>query len=731
MKRNRQWRKRLAAIALLFSLLLPTIGGGAALAAEAVYDATAAIDGTDAEGNRTVALYYDDLVMRGNSAKLDSFLEIGKGQKMADGSYLELQLSYSPSIVPESSSVTVMIDDIPLGVIPLDSKEAKNKTARLDLSGLELGPGYHKVSLLASLRIASEQICEDPENERLWLVAQKTSRAVLKLSPIYDQADLSWYPSPFIERGGTNPLQAILIVPNALGQAEFAAAARLSQFIAEQTPSGQLLIPIYTESDVTDAMLNSRNAIWIGSADKWKTSGLKLSEAAAKTADRPLQSQGMIVEMKSPWNEARTHLLISGNDEQLNSAADLLTTESLYRQLQGHTLALSAPASSDEKEEIVKPGEPYSVTLRQLGYERLKTESVLHGSSQFDYTIPTDLDWGDNARLRLNYSHSKSIVFQKSVMTVKVNGTPVESVGLTARTSSGGTLDVPVDPSILGTGRKMNVEVGFQFANPAAEQNGDQNYGCVDTFLGDWAVVDGDSELIFTPKQRETAYLQSLPFPFVKGKRWEQTSFVAPAMGSRELQLAMTLIGKMGASGPEASGLRMELTSAPGWEDRVRNRHIVYIGTASGIPPSLNGFQNSYVRFTGDTVISHSPLVRLLESLSRNVAVLQLTSSPLSAEHRLLLLVATAPDRLGIIGETLANPEESVKLTSRLAIIDNKGAVFAFPDTQDPVVRHTAASTSNARWTNASISGLTFAAVLAAVGFIIAFAVIWGYRKAK
>lgn len=731
MKRNSRWWHKLAVVAALFVLLLPTIFGAAAWA-ESDLDGATAATGLNAEGNRTVAIYYDDLVLRGNSARHDAFFEIGKGQQVVAGSYIDLQFSHSPALVPELSYLTVLVDDIPIGGIALNSRDAKKRSWRLDLSELQLGPGYHKVSLLARMKLSSAQVCEDPSNELLWLVAHKTSKAVLKLGSMYAAADLSWYPSPFLERGGDNPLQAIMIVPDRIGQAEFAAAARLSQFFTAQTPDGRLHIPVFIESDVTEAMLQDRHAIWLGSVDQWRSSGLRLSEAAANAAGRSLKDQGVVVEVESPWNKARTHLLITGNAEQLSVAADILTTETLYRQLQGSLLNVPEKQALLERQEAAKPGDPHAITLRQMGYERLKTENVLHGSTQFGYNLPINLDWGDGVRLHLKYSHSKSILYHKSVMTVKVNGTPVESVGLTERTSAGAVLDLRIEPSIMGASRRMNVEVGFQFENSAGGQSADQGYSCGDTNLGDWAVIDGESMLSFTPKEREAANLQSLPFPFVKGKGWESTAILAPSMGTRELQLAMTLIGKMGANMPDTAGLQMELTSAPGWEERVRNRHIVFIGTAAGIPASLNGFAGSYVRFAGDAVVSQSPLVQLLEPLQRNFAVMQLTLSPLSTDHRMLLMVAATSERLGTIGQTLTHPLESGKLSARFVAIDSKGAAYAFPDTEERTERTPVApGTPNARWSNFSISGFAFAAVLLAIVLVIAFAVYWGYRKAK
>lgn len=725
-----RWRK-LAAVAAAVALLLPLLLG-VAVGAEPGTDGVLAATGPDEEGNRTVALYYDDLVLRGNSARHDAFFEIGKGQQVIEGSYLDLQFSYSPALVADLSYLTVLIDDIPVGGVSLNNKETSIQSWRVDLSHLGLGPGYHKVSLLARMKVSSLQVCEDPSNELLWLVAHKTSKAVLKLGPMYTAADLSWYPSPFIERGGDHPLHAVLIVPERFGAAEFSTAARLSQFFTAQTPEGRLQIPIYLESDVTEAILQSRHAIWIGSVEKWQGHGIRLSEAAGNVAGRELKGQGVIAEVQSPWNAVRTHLLITGNDEQLDAAADILTTESLYRQLQGNVLNIPEKPLQPEAAKVVKPGDSYAVTLQQLGYDILKTEGVLFGSTQFEYNIPIDLDWGDGVRLHLKYAHSKSILYHKSVMTVKVNGTPVESVGLTERSSSGGALDVLIEPALMGASRKLNVEVGFQFANPAAEQAADRGYSCADTLLGDWAVVEGETMLSFTPKARETAYLQSLPFPFVKGNRWEPTAILAESMGTRELQLAMTLIGKMGASMPNVEALQMELTSAPGWEERVKNRHLVYIGTSTEIPAAVNGFTDSYVRFASDSLVSQSPVVQLLEPLKRNFAVMQLTRSPLSADHRLLLMAAAVPERLGAIGAALTHPEDSGKLSTRLAVIDNQGAVFAFPDTEDRIARATTApGTANARWTNFSINGYAFAAVLLVIVSAIGFAVYWGYRKAK
>src|SRR5690606_13899906 len=74
-------------------------------------------DGRSAESR---VIFFNEQVFRGEGSKQDAFFEIGKGQRSADGSHIELYFSHSETLLPEYSTLTVLLDDVPLGSIALD-----------------------------------------------------------------------------------------------------------------------------------------------------------------------------------------------------------------------------------------------------------------------------------------------------------------------------------------------------------------------------------------------------------------------------------------------------------------------------------------------------------------------------------------------------------------------------------------------------------------------------------
>lgn len=750
------WLTKVVAIALIGCMLLPSAGANfvhasalpppaaaepageappptaeAALAAAEQADPSA--EAVQRSGNE-LPLVFGNLVFRGNAASHDAFIEIGKGQRAGQGSYLVLDFAHSELLLPELSSFSVRVDDLPVAAFTLDRSNTNAKQVKIDISHLQLGPGYHKISLAAQMKM-TPNACENPSHEGLWMVIYQSSAAVLQLEPIYDKADLSWYPSPFLERGGTAPLQTLLVVPDGVNESEFQAAALLSQFFASQSPNGKLPIPIYTESDVTEAMLQARHTIWIGQRDRWQGVGQQV--AAAEGSQLP--ESGAIQLVESPWNAAKSALLLTGNDAQLYNAAAILSTELLYGQLQGSLIRVPESMDGAEAERNAAlpddpaAGQPYFVSFGELGYNNLRVENVLQGSTSISYSLPPQLNIAENTKLQLKYAHSKAIVYGKSVMTVRLNGTPVESVGLVERTSEGGVLEVRLDPAVVGPARTLSIEIVFQFANPAADEEVDREFNCTDSLLGDWATIDSQSGIVVVPAVRSTEALQSLPFPFITDRQWEPTVFLMPRMDSRSLQLAMTFIGSMGAgSRPGVSRILPAAAAGADLADRIRNCHVVYAGTAADLPADLNGYPESYVRFIDGQIQSMSPEVPLLESLRQNFAVIQLTKSPLNNDRSLLTFAVAAPERMDDLRHTLTDPEQSGALTGRFIAVNGAGTVFNFPGTQ-PAAPPPALSlnTGSSRWQDFAIGGIWFAVIFLFILFAAIFAAVRLYRKQK
>ncbi|GBF76798.1 hypothetical protein PA598K_05290 [Paenibacillus sp. 598K] len=679
---------------------------------------------------RSAELFYGEVTLRGSLVQQDAYFEIGNGVKLGADSYIDIYYTYSRLLLKEWSSLTVLLNDIPLETVALDGAADSKQRLRIDLSKLALGPGYHKLTLKGSMKL-SNNYCEDPLNEALWLRVLAESTASLNFVPRYAAYDLSHYPSPFIERGLETTMQAILVVPDNISQSSFSAAASLAQFVVQQSPDSKVAIPVYTESDAVAGKLPaSSHSIWIGEPGQWGSAGTELLAAAAKvSASVSADAKHAITILASPWNGGKTAMLVSGDAEQLAEAATILTSQQLYRQLRGRVLPLPQQFTLPAEAQELTVDERYTITLQEMGYSDLKIENAIEGATQFQYIIPADRDITDGAQLQLAYSHSDAIDHNKSMLTVTVNGTPVKSITLSESANAEEVLDVFIPPAAIDVNRTLNIDIKVQFANDGSGETVGGELRCQDNNLGNWAVISKHTTLSFIPTGRKTANLQSLPYPFANAAAWEPTTLVAPVLGTRELQLALGLIGQIGASLPDVSALQLVQDLSGEWQQEAKNRHVIFIGTQASMPEAFNGYDTSYVAFAGDKMNSQTPEVQLLDPLAHNYAALQLTRSPLNQERYLLLAAAATPERLQDLRTAIADGEQSGQLSGRLVALDAEGEMFNFPETEDVVAASPISQpTVNERWQDFTISGIAFAIILL-LALIAVFAGYWLLRK--
>lgn len=677
-----------AALAGLALILL--VFAGARASAEAVATPAALPDVPAAE---SFPLFAGERTMRGENARDDSFFEIGKGLKATTGSYVDLYFGHSAVLIPKASTLTVMMDDVPLGSIALDETNVDTGYWRVDLSALQLESGFHKLSLWAHMAIV-EKACANPENGSNWIKINPNSQFHLNLLRSYDKPDLTYYPSPFFEKGSQSPLRTMIVVPDQVESDEFAAAARLVQFFSSQATDKRLTFPVYMESQLTDALLRDNQAIWLGKPDRWKERGKLASAEALKTAGAA-GAASFIGLAASPWNAGLTNLIVAGGAAELANAATILSDETLYSQLRGGLSAVPAELKKPASAAAAAPGAPYTVSFEKLGYGDLTVQGTRQGSARISYPLPAQWDVNDGAELRLQYRHSKSLQYGASTMTVRLNGTPVESRRLGETTADGGELTVQLPLSVIGTSRTLEIEVAFELSHDSSGATA-PNANCGDDpLLGNWAIVDKASTLTFTPIDKLTMNLQSLPYPFVANGRWSRTTFVFPEqITAQELTTAMTWIGIVGRGVQDNTDLTIARASAANLKEQLKDRNVVYAGLGKTLPDFLNGFAASAVAFKEEQMLSNAANVPLLQELQTRSAVLQMTRSPLNDSRGLLLLAATSADREGSLTSALVSPLENVKISGKAVVIDSKNIVHAFAE--DPPPPRTVKSKTNA-----------------------------------
>lgn len=603
----------------------------------------------------------EDFVIQGVTNRQDYYFELTQSRKLQKGSYFQLYYGHSPTLLPHKSTITVFLDDIPLGSKFLNEENLENASWKIEFPDTDLKPGFHKISILTHME-ASSNLCEDQNNAANWTLFHKESIIHLSFRKTYDRPGLEHYPSPFLEAGSAAPLKTLFVMPDNPDEGQLMALARLSAYFAGLMPSALMEFKVVRESDAAGDLLKSSHQIWIGNGKSWTGEGNRLMQGVQEGG---APADGTVRLLASPWNPAHTSMWIGGDAEQLKRAADALTNKSFYGQLTGGILdvrtesgimpAAAAPVKAKNK-----------VTLSDMGYSDLIIESPLVGAARVNYVIPAEWDVYKGAKFKIQFNHTKTLNFAQSLMTVKVNNTPLSSKYLTEETSDFGALEVDIPQDLLQTGA-ITLDIGFQFSSSKESCAGNSQ-------IGNWSVISKNSSLSFSYRPNRTVDFGSLPYPFVTGSAWNPTVLYTEAHPSSEvLSLLASVCGDIGKTAASADGL--EIVKAPALPASGKN--IIYIGRTGGLPDVLNRSTAIPVQAEGTALIPRNPKVSLARSNSERTGVMQLFRLP-DTSNFALVMAGGDNEVLKRMNKQLHTTAERNKMTGQVILIDPVNRVHAF-----------------------------------------------------
>lgn len=591
-------------------------------------------------------IFAEDRVITGVSNQQDYYFEVGQSKKVMPGSYIDLFFSHSSTLIPDRSTITVLLDDVPLSSQYLNEKNTNKTYWRLDLSKREFKPGFHKLSIKTRMEV-SGNLCQDQNNEANWMIIHKESHVHLKMSPMFEQADLAWYPSPFFEKASTQPLQTLFILPDQPTAKEIQALARITQYFSQQATGANLTFSVVRESDVKMDALSHSHIVMLGERNHWKKSG-KIAGV-----------QDGINLIPSPWNAAKFILYVTGSPQVIENASILLSDSDFIPQLSGRFF--DVPEQLEKKDKTHPDSVQNRLSIGSLGYGDLVIEGVAVGSAIIHYTLPQEVEVTQNGKLALQYRHSKTLNFAQSLMVVRVNDVPVASQYLTEESSEAGVMDVTIPKEMIQTG-VVKVEVSFQFTSSTEACTGN-------TQIGNWAVVSKDSFFSIDHHYKQGADLKSLPYPFMNQNGWNDTVFVLPTQPqSEELSLFYNVLGVYGKNSFSHDPIRVVL----GDSQENSKHHSVYVGLTHRLPVK----DELPIRFQGTKVQSNQEDVQLLESLEEQVGIVAM--APSDNEKYTLFIAGTDQHSLQRLQEAFIDRNAYQKFQGQLVLVDRFRDVHAF-----------------------------------------------------
>jgi cellulose synthase operon protein B len=125
---------------------------------------------------------YGDQTARAMFQSFDFLLPVPRGQAPRDGTQLELVISHSPLVVPDRSTMTVVVNgqNIHSALLTLENRDHGRLVVPLPIDSFS-GPGY-QVQIQFYLRLTRDE-CEEAQNPALWATVHGDSLYQLVTGP--------------------------------------------------------------------------------------------------------------------------------------------------------------------------------------------------------------------------------------------------------------------------------------------------------------------------------------------------------------------------------------------------------------------------------------------------------------------------------------------------------------------------------------------------------------------
>jgi len=663
-------------------------------------------------GNQTLFKNYylnRDIEFKGISSSDRTYINVDKHWK-ASSAWMSLAVSVSD--LTHNAAITVYVNNLPVNSELLPQSE-KDQIVRIPLPLTALKEGINEIRLEVSDRPeGSEAVCVEETDTGRWVLVRGTSYIHLEFNEVAPTSKISEYPYPFLKTSESpESRRSLILLSDEASAEEMAAALRLAAGLGAQTQDESTDLNMARYSQVSKGDLGKSDILYVGGYDQAPAE----IRALLKENDKAGLSQGAVIfRGSSPYNEEKTLMGITtqaGSDNLVN-AARLFQNRDLISQIDSSVFLLNQ--GTEVGTLSTEPTEQY--VLKDMGHGN---GIYLDGRYRQQATVGIKLTSNrlvvPGAKTVVKFKYAQNLDFDKSLVTVYVNGVPVGSKKLTTENAHQDTLEVPIPENLVSSNY---IEISYAFDLLI------KNMGC-DRLHDEtpWAFVDGQTAIYLPTNGERALLLDNFPWPFVKDGRFNDTAVVMPDQpGKQDLDFAADLFGFLGREVTDNAGsLTVVKDSELGELDKQYN--YVMIGT----PSQLKAIRtvNGALWFKYDDQFGYfqsNEMRRLLEDFSRNLASVQLVPSPANPERGLLVATAPKPENLLHVKKYLTESRFASNLMGNALLADRwenaTNHYFAEKET----------FTLTDRVNLGSSQFKTFAVMFATVMLLILIGIFWYWR---
>lgn len=607
----------------------------------------------------------DDIVFKGVFSSHSIYFNVDEWINV-DSMESEINLNINQLVSNSKESyITFSLNGVPFYSTQLiydASQETKNIKLKVPLDNLK--EGFNEFKIDGYCRI-SDKPCTDDVNNANWLVIKKDSSININYREILADNKIMNFPYPFVKTSEAknkteivlsddytdNDLQKVLLISSYLGNKN----------------SYDYNIEIKKYSDVNKEN-NSNNVIYISSKESIPSEILTLFK---DISSMDLSNSAVIRIGDSPYGNGgegnKIMLVTSDNETYSLKAINFLANKELTSQISSDIFIV------DEKvDEKVKMEEAQKVvSFKDMGINELQFKGAFRRESVISYAIPKNKVIASGGKIKLNFRYSENLDFNKSLLTVYINNTPIGSKKLEKENALNNELELSIPRDIINS-NYIEIKLAFDLE-------------LIDTYCErreeemPWAVIDGNSYIHYETQNYNGYFFNKYPSPFIVDNRFNDVILSVPdKLSSKELTALGNVFEVIGKEVSSNLG-SFEVSRYDNLNGKEKEKNIIVYGTPENneLVKNLNDslwfkYNDKYSGFIGNEKLF------LTEDFNSNIATFQLDISPYNKQRAILVLTSPKEDILLNSLSYLGNSSEINKLKGDSGIIDEYGDLRTF-----------------------------------------------------
>ena len=599
-----------------------------------------------------------DIKMSGVISSTDKFFNVEDNWTVEDAK-INLVLTKSELLDIDYSTVTVLINDTPISSEKLDGNKEYKKELSISIPKDLIQNGYNKITVKAYKTI-SDVVCRDDANTANWLVIHKESNIDVQYSYKSVQNILSQFNNTYLKEDNGSRLTTSILVPDNYSSAELSAGMIFSANFGEKKKYDDFSFEFNTYSNLKN---KNDNIIFIGKGTDSPTDILKLFNDNEKSL---LNDNCIIKQVESPFNKDSKMLIIMSNDDELLiKGSKLITSNDLIKNLNQSSIVINK--NSDINDLVSTEGEG-RIYLKDLGYENLIVKGPFTQEIILDLNIPKDKVVAEGSKIKFDIRYAENLDFDRSLMTVYLNDTPIGSKRLYIDKADNDTFEATIPSDLLGKSY-YQVKVAFDLNV--------KDLQCVTRDVDNpWAYIVNTSYIQFDYEDNNELTFSNYPYPFVLDDNFNDLKIIVPdIMTSSDLNNISNIVSFMGRDTKYNLG-NIEIIKASEFNKNDNKSNIIIYGTpnTNNILKDINSKLN--LKFNDDfSGFESNEKIKFIGEYSSQIASIQLIKSPYNSDFGAMVITATDNNDLNLAEKYLNDLSLTKSLKGDTVVIDRNGSV--------------------------------------------------------